>query len=197
MPPQSGPYGQPPADGQPGYPQAPSYGAPTSQSYGGSATPIYQQPGQWGAPSQYQPYGGQYAAVAPELSGLGPRIAARIVDSIIVSIIVTVPILIGLAVGSSGFMFLMVLVAIGAAVYYAWGLEATRGQTLGKQWLGIRVIKDDGTSPPGWGAAIIRNLLLIVDQLPFLYILGMICIASSQKKQRIGDMAAHTLVVRA
>ena len=43
----------------------------------------------------------------------------------------------------------------------------------------------------------IRNLLRIIDGLPVFYLLGLIVMVSSKRKQRIGDMAAGTVVVKA
>jgi uncharacterized RDD family membrane protein YckC len=45
--------------------------------------------------------------------------------------------------------------------------------------------------------AVVRNLLRVVDGLPFLYLVGIITIAASKRDQRVGDMAAGTIVVRA
>ena len=73
-------------------------------------------------------------------------------------------------------------------------MEATSGQTLGKRLLGIRVLKDDG-SPPGWGGSAVRNLLRVVDGL-CLYIVGLVTMIATKKKQRVGDLAASTVVVR-
>jgi uncharacterized RDD family membrane protein YckC len=56
-------------------------------------------------------------------------------------------------------------------------------------------VKADG-SVFDWSGALIRNVLRLVDGLPFLYLVGIITIAASKKKQRLGDMAAGTLVVR-
>jgi uncharacterized RDD family membrane protein YckC len=62
--------------------------------------------------------------------------------------------------------------------------------------LKIKVVREDG-SPCGIVPAIIRNILRIVDGLPFLYIIGMILISRSSKKQRLGDSVAKTVVVKA
>ncbi|MEM4246685.1 MAG: RDD family protein, partial [Candidatus Bathyarchaeia archaeon] len=75
-------------------------------------------------------------------------------------------------------------------------LEGTMGATLGKKVLKIKVVKDDG-SPCSIGASVIRNILRIIDVLPFIYIVGMILITRSPKKQRLGDRIAHTVVVGA
>jgi uncharacterized RDD family membrane protein YckC len=42
----------------------------------------------------------------------------------------------------------------------------------------------------------VRTILRIVDSLPAFYLLGFIVVVASKEKQRIGDMAAGTVVVR-
>jgi uncharacterized RDD family membrane protein YckC len=81
-------------------------------------------------------------------------------------------------------------------VYYII-MEAVQGATLGKMLLGIRVVKLNG-SPIGWGQSITRNLLRIIDHIPYgiPYLLGAILIWSSPTKQRLGDRVADTVVVR-
>jgi uncharacterized RDD family membrane protein YckC len=79
-------------------------------------------------------------------------------------------------------------------VYY-FVMEAATGKTLGKMVMGLRVVSTSGAYTPA--KAFIRNVLRIIDVLPFFYLLGLIVIASSKNKQRIGDMAAGTLVVKA
>src|SRR5690606_35096512 len=64
-----------------------------------------------------------------------------------------------------------------------------QGRTPGKQWLGLRVIHDDGT-PIGWAASLTRNLLRFVDLLPFGYFLGALCCLSHPSFKRLGDLAA-------
>ena len=73
-------------------------------------------------------------------------------------------------------------------------LEATQGATLGKMALGLRVVRTDG-SPISWTESIIRNLLRIIDGL-FIYLVGAIFIWTSPLKQRLGDRAARTVVIR-
>jgi uncharacterized RDD family membrane protein YckC len=72
-------------------------------------------------------------------------------------------------------------------------MEATTGQTLGKMAMKLKVVKKDGAKID-WQASIIRNLLRIIDGF-FFYLLGAIVIWVSKSKQRLGDMAANTIVV--
>lgn len=69
-----------------------------------------------------------------------------------------------------------------------------QGRTPGKQWLGLRVVHDDGT-PVGWAASLTRNLLRFVDMLPFGYFLGALSCLAHPAFKRLGDLAAGTLVV--
>ena len=80
-----------------------------------------------------------------------------------------------------------------AMAYYAL-LEGYRGQTVGKMLFGIKVVREEG-GVPGFKAALIRSLLRVVDGL-FGYLVGFVAVLASEKNQRLGDMAARTLVVR-
>ena len=84
---------------------------------------------------------------------------------------------------------------IGLALVYYSVSEAITGTTPGKMLLGLKVVKLDGSSY-GLKAVLIRNLLRIVDGLPLLYIPGIIIIRLTEKRQRLGDLAAGTQVVR-
>lgn len=69
-----------------------------------------------------------------------------------------------------------------------------QGRSPGKQWMGLRVVHDDGT-PIGWSASLLRNLLRFVDVLPFGYFLGAISCLQHPAFKRLGDIAAGTLVI--
>jgi uncharacterized RDD family membrane protein YckC len=58
----------------------------------------------------------------------------------------------------------------------------------------IKVVREDNGEVPGLGAATIRTVLRLVDGL-FSYLVAFITEMISGKRQRLGDMAAHTLVV--
>jgi uncharacterized RDD family membrane protein YckC len=76
--------------------------------------------------------------------------------------------------------------------YYV-SCEALFGRTLGKRVMSLRVVSHDG-APIGLGAALVRNLLRIVDGL-FFYLVAAISVWASPKRQRLGDRAAGTFVV--
>ncbi len=154
------------------------------------------------------PYGSPYQAAAPALEyvGVGRRLLALIIDGIILLIISWI---IAVVFPSSGVMTAggdawegfkhmgpgAALQIIIPFVYYI-VMEAIQGATVGKMAFGIRVVKLDG-SPMSWGESIVRNLLRIVDHLPYAipYLLGALLIWTSPTKQRLGDRVAHTVVV--
>ena len=68
------------------------------------------------------------------------------------------------------------------------------GRSPGKRALGLRVIAADG-SPVGWRASFTRNLLRVVDMLPFGYAFGLVACLADPAGRRLGDMIAGTLVV--
>jgi uncharacterized RDD family membrane protein YckC len=131
---------------------------------------------------------------------LGRRIVAGIIDLVVLFIIFFI---IGLLFGDSdtsgdGASFelsgLPALLGFVVAFGYYFVMEATSGQTLGKKVMGIKVVALDG--PFSWGKSAIRTILRIVDGF-FFYVVAVIVIAISKRGQRIGDMAAGTIVVRA
>ena len=68
------------------------------------------------------------------------------------------------------------------------------GQTPGKRYAQVRVIKDDGR-PIGAYEAIVRNAVRLIDWLPAMYGVGLISIFASRKSKRLGDFVAGTVVV--
>jgi uncharacterized RDD family membrane protein YckC len=68
------------------------------------------------------------------------------------------------------------------------------GQTLGKRVMGLRVLCEDG-SPVSWSVSMTRNILLTADFLPLFYTAGLLAMLLSRNFQRLGDLAAGTLVV--
>ena len=143
------------------------------------------------------------------LADIGSRIAAGIIDYIIIAVItgilallVFVPLRIMGGAGMmffpawfGGFFLILGVMALLWLVYFTY-FEGTSGQTIGKKLTHIKVVKEDG-SACDIGSALVRNILRIVDHLPFLYILGIILIAATDKRQRLGDMLAKTIVVKA
>ncbi len=81
-------------------------------------------------------------------------------------------------------------------VYFSF-FEGTSGQTLGKQALGIRVVDEVSQRPVTMERAVLRNILRIIDWLPFLYLVGFILVETQPGNKRLGDTLAKTIVVKA
>ena len=69
------------------------------------------------------------------------------------------------------------------------------GRTIGKLAAGIRVVGRTG-EPVRFLASAVRNIARILDFLPLLYLIGTIAIMTTQRGQRVGDLAAGTIVAR-
>jgi len=79
--------------------------------------------------------------------------------------------------------------------FYPVGFEVMGGgQTPGKTLLGLRVLRADG-APVGWSRSTVRSLLAFADFLPFGFAAGLTAMLLGRRCQRLGDLAAGTLVV--
>jgi uncharacterized RDD family membrane protein YckC len=133
-----------------------------------------------------------------EVRGAGPwvRALALAVDELVRWIVIYA---VTTALLASGRFGVDVFAATVFATYALYGglLEGlTNGQTLGKRALRIRVVRRDGARI-GIGAALLRNVLLLVDALPAAYLLGLFVLMSTRDFRRLGDLAAGTVVVYA
>lgn len=87
-------------------------------------------------------------------------------------------------------------VILGWTLYYYFALESGDGQTVGKKLLKLRVVRADGR-PAGMREIAVRTVLRVVDGIG-AYIVGLIVmLATGQRRQRLGDLAAGTIVVDA
>ena len=90
-------------------------------------------------------------------------------------------------------IILLFLVFAGYFTFFEW---IWSGQTPGKRWLKLRVIREDGRPITFWEASV-RNLLRPLDMFPMgSYSIGLIAVFVSTRDQRIGDMVGGTVVVR-
>lgn len=137
-------------------------------------------------------------SVSVQYAGLGSRIAAWFIDFLVwFGVVGYILALITGQATSSGFdlkgFSSVLMVVIGFAYFFV--SEAVFGRTLGKRILKLRVLREDSIKI-GFKESIIRNLSRLVDMLPILYIMGIVSISTTPKKQRVGDKFAHTIVVK-
>src|SRR5579863_1107860 len=139
------------------------------------------------------------------LAGIGSRFLALAVDSIIQGVaVVALGILTLVVAGGTGAARAGGVTWVMAALFLAFFLvqfgyfalfEAIwNGQTPGKRYWHLRVIKDDGR-PLSTFDALGRNLLRIVDSLPGIYAVGIVTALISSKNKRLGDYVSGTVVV--
>jgi uncharacterized RDD family membrane protein YckC len=94
------------------------------------------------------------------------------------------------------YALLLVLLFLVQSTYFVFFEWLWNGQTPGKRWLKLRVIREDGRPITFWEAAV-RNLLRIFDMMPAgFYSIGLISVFISERDQRVGDLFAGTVVVR-
>jgi uncharacterized RDD family membrane protein YckC len=133
------------------------------------------------------------------VAGLGVRYMAWLVDAACIVLLGFAGALLGgvLAVlGRPGLGQGLMLVWVFALMwcYFLLFEWLWHGQTPGKRLLGIRVIQARGTAVSFYQSAA-RNLVRIVDALPFFYGVGFLVAALNRENRRLGDLAADTLVV--
>ena len=141
------------------------------------------------------------------LAGLGSRFVAALIDTLIRTIVAfaVAAVTVGLDF-AFGSQIAPDELALGAAIafvvifainfFYDVLFEVlASGRTPGKRLTGLRVVREGG-QPVGAKASMIRNLLRLVDWLPVSYLAGIVAIVATKRNQRIGDIAAGTLVVR-
>ena len=131
------------------------------------------------------------------LAGLGSRFLARLLDTVIQG-----GLIFALGFGVGGFnapgwldaiAFILVFLTIFA---YDIAFETlNHGRTIGKLAAGIRVVGQSG-EPVRFLASAVRNIARVLDFLPFFYLVGTISIIATARDQRVGDLAAGTLVMR-
>jgi uncharacterized RDD family membrane protein YckC len=132
------------------------------------------------------------------LAGPGRRFVAYLLDQMMLAALVLGAILVVLffSMGSSaGWGPIFVAYFVLNWSYGAFCEGVFDGQTLGKHALGIRVVSEKGVAITA-AQAVIRNLVGVVDGLlPFWFLVGLSSMILSGRFQRVGDLAAGTIVM--
>ncbi len=175
-------------------------------------------------PSELRPLDAdEYTIATPEnvtfdyqVAGIGSRFIGALIDTLAISVLLVllnILIVVALnAVSDSGVAandlsddpgwVAGLVIAIYALINFSlfWGYYfvfelAWQGQTPGKRVAGTRVVRLNGDGP-GFLDVAIRNLVRLVDFLPFAYALGFVVMFFNRNARRLGDFAAGTLVIR-
>jgi uncharacterized RDD family membrane protein YckC len=149
----------------------------------------------------------EVVTVSYDVAGPGSRCVAAAVDTLLIGLLLaglgaTLFGLAGLVGAAGGPDLTNLLLALWAALSFLllWGYYLLfeliwSGQSPGKRLLGLRVIREGGR-PIDFAASAVRNLVRVVDFVPFAYGLGVLTMFADGRARRLGDLAAGTLVVR-
>src|ERR1017187_247563 len=142
------------------------------------------------------------------LAGVGSRCMALLLDTLIQIIIGLLLFFLWLFIDSrssdgagfsgAGALWGKAIIVFGGFLilygYFALFESIWNGQTPGKRVAHLRVIQESGRPIQVW-QALARNLMRIIDSLPFCYAVGMTSALISKQNRRLGDFVAGTVVV--
>ena len=188
----------------PGAKYCESCGAPLGTQPAQAVQPTFAPASGYQAPRSYVPH------VAPSYQGVAIRFVAILIDTIIIAIIggiLSIPFnaLAVITNSASGTVTVSPASAVGGLVslavfvLYFTLLEGHYGQTVGKMAVKIKVVREADGAQIDYSEAAVRTILRFLDLIPYIipYLLGATLIWSSDKKQRLGDRVARTVVVKA
>jgi uncharacterized RDD family membrane protein YckC len=147
----------------------------------------------------------EQVALEFSLATIGSRFLAVAIDTIIqIACAIALLLVVAAGIWATGALglaarpwVLAVLVIGGFVIYYGYFAvfeTLWNGQTPGKRVIGLRVIHASGRPISAW-EAILRNVVRLVDQMPAIYAIGIISVFVTERSQRLGDLAAGTVVV--
>jgi uncharacterized RDD family membrane protein YckC len=135
-----------------------------------------------------------------QVAGIGTRAIAQLLDLLILGGVLLGVLLAAVAIGQAGsdtLAFLLAVIGTFVVVFgYFWACEVFwSGQTVGKKVFRLRAVGDRG-EPMTFVQAGIRNIVRVIDFLPYAYGVGMVVLFVNGKGKRLGDLAAGTIVVK-
>jgi uncharacterized RDD family membrane protein YckC len=131
------------------------------------------------------------------LAGAASRFIAGTVDLFLQLVLTALAAIVAFAlIGGGVAIALFAMAALTTLYLYDILFEIfASGRTPGKRWTHLRVVRAQG-QPVDLPASATRNLLRLIDILPTAYLVGIVCIILTKRNQRLGDLAAGTIVVR-
>jgi uncharacterized RDD family membrane protein YckC len=129
-----------------------------------------------------------------QLAGLGSRFIAQSVDLLIKGALI---VLIAVSLSALGLTGVAIMLPAFMLVLYAYDVlfeTFGNGRTPGKRAMRLRVVRTGG-EPVDFMSSAIRNVLRLIDGIPTSYVPGMISILATKRNQRLGDLAAGTIVI--
>lgn len=142
---------------------------------------------------------GQFVSIEQTPASVGDRIFARFIDFLVrgayfIGMLILLGMLSPQKGGDDAFYLIAALVVFIPVMFYTFLCELFfNGQTFGKRVMKIRTVMADG-SRPTLGALFLRWLLELID-ISF-FVVGILPIIVTKRHQRLGDLAAGTMVIR-
>lgn len=140
---------------------------------------------------------GQFVRISQTPASIGERLVALVIDYILIGLFVfsTTTLFSSFRLYSDLTLIIFLLTVYLPVLFYSFLCEMfNHGQSIGKKIMNIRVVKADG-STPGISAYLLRWLLFPIDG-PFTGGLGLLVILLTKNSQRMGDLAAGTMVIK-
>ena len=137
---------------------------------------------------------GQYVRIQPTVASIGDRIFGQIIDWIVLLSYLLLAIWIGVEANIKSDWYLIIAVGLVPLFYTLLCEIFNQGQSVGKMLMKTQVVKLDG-SRPTLGAFLMRWLLFMIDG-PLTSYMGLIVMVLTRNNQRLGDMAAGTIVIK-
>lgn len=137
---------------------------------------------------------GQYVNIQPTVASVGDRIFAQIIDWLVLLAYIVLVVWIGTSLKIQFEWFFIIGLGFVPLFYTLLFEIFNQGQSLGKMAMKMQVVKLDGTMPT-LGSYLMRWLLYIIDG-PAMSFVGLLAMILSRNNQRLGDMAAGTVVIK-
>ena len=150
---------------------------------------------------------GEAVALDLRIAQTPSRLTAAVIDLAVMALVMLLLVLFMIAAGLGDVddaLFAGIIVSLLVLIFLGYPLTMetlTRGRTLGKLALGLRVVRDDG-GPITFRHALVRSLVGLALERPGIFLptlgppLGLVVSMFSAKGKRLGDMAAGTLVLQ-
>jgi uncharacterized RDD family membrane protein YckC len=132
------------------------------------------------------------------LAGPFRRAVAYLIDLVVLGLLCLAALVLSLALALGTISGMGLFLPAFFVLYFGYGATCEalfNGQTPGKRAVGIRVVSDQGVPITG-AQAMLRNLLWAFDGIwPFVYLPAVACMLLTRRFQRLGDLAAGTMVI--
>lgn len=135
-----------------------------------------------------------------EVAGVGERLLGRLIDFGLFILVYIMSLVVYAIIGRriSETLSITVIIIVYASLFVFYDLiceTLMSGQSFGKRIMKIKVISIDGLRP-SFGQYLLRWLFRIVDFTLSMQLCGLLCVAISEKQQRLGDMVAGTTLIK-